>query len=225
MHHGVPLAIVSDRGPQFVSSFWGRVCERLSIQGRLSTAFQPQADGGTERADQEFERCAFTTYAQDNWKDLLPIVAVAINNREAASTGISPFFFTRKAGETFVNRLREATDWTQAAIAAAQALQEEQTNRRRQAAPIYKKDDWVWLNLWNVRTQQPSKKQDMATCLIPSSGRSVTAYGPTRCVHRHTPGVPYRVGPPSGNRPVPIPSRRLLATITVASRWGGGIPR
>lgn len=125
----------------------------------------------------------FTTYAQDNWKDLLPIVAVAINNRDAASTGISPFFFThgyhvdpigideagqlddaltppQKAGETFVNRLREATDWAQAAMASAQALQEEQANRRRQAAPVYKKDDWVWLNLRNVRTQRPSKKLD-----------------------------------------------------------------
>ena len=41
MHHEVPLAIVSDRGPQFVSSFWERVYERLSIQRRLSTAFHP----------------------------------------------------------------------------------------------------------------------------------------------------------------------------------------
>jgi transposase InsO family protein len=135
MHHGIPLAITSDRGPQFVSAFWGRVCERLSIQHCLSTAFHPQIDGATERANQEIERILriFTTYAQDDWKDLLPIVAVAINNRDAASTGISPFFFThgyhvdlisldetsqlqdvltppRIAGETFVNRLREATD-------------------------------------------------------------------------------------------------------------------
>ncbi|KAJ5472084.1 hypothetical protein N7539_008653 [Penicillium diatomitis] len=65
-----------------------------------------------------------------------------------------------KAGETLVNRLREATDWAQAAIASAQDYQEEQANRRRQAAPVYKKDDWVWLNLRNVRTQRPSKKLD-----------------------------------------------------------------
>jgi transposase InsO family protein len=185
MHHGIPLAITSDRGPQFVSTFWGRVCERLSIQRRLSTAFHPQTDGATERANQEVERIlrVFSTYAQDNWKDLLPIVAVAMNNHDAASTGISPFFFTHgyhvdpigldkasqlqdvqtppgMAGEMFVNRLREATDWAQAAIASAQAQQEEQTNRRRQAAPTYRKDDWVWLNLRNVRTQRPSKKLD-----------------------------------------------------------------
>jgi transposase InsO family protein len=135
MHHGVPLAIVSDRGPQFVSAFWTKVCEKLSIQRRLSTAFHPQTDGATERANQEIERIlrVFVTYAQDDWRGLLLIVAIAINNRDAASTGISPFFFTHgyhvdpigldesnqlqdtllrpeTAGETFVNRLREATD-------------------------------------------------------------------------------------------------------------------
>ena len=31
MHHGLPLAITSDRGPQFVSAFWRIVCDRLSI--------------------------------------------------------------------------------------------------------------------------------------------------------------------------------------------------
>ena len=59
-----------------------------------------------------------------------------------------------------MNRLREATDWAQAAIASAQALQEEQSNKRRQAAPVYKKGDWVWLNLRNIRTQRQSKKLD-----------------------------------------------------------------
>jgi hypothetical protein len=185
IYHRILLAITSDHGPQFISAFWGRVCERLSIQHCLLTAFHSQTDSATERANQEIKQILriFTTYAQDDWKDLLLIVAVAINNRDAASTGISPFFFTYGyhvdlisldeasqlqdvltppgiAGETFVNRLREAIDWAQAAITSAQAQQEEQTNQWRQAAPTYKKDDWVWLNLRNVRTQRPSKKLD-----------------------------------------------------------------
>ena len=146
MHHGLPLAIVSDRGPQFVSGFWTQICTRLGIQRRLSTAFHPQTDGSTERMNQEVERLlrVFASYAQDGWSKLLPVVAGAINNRESASTGLSPFFFTHgyhvdpialpdqptpsdknalrvpeRAGETFVERLREATDWVQAAIAVA----------------------------------------------------------------------------------------------------------
>ena len=68
MHHGLPRAITSDRGSQFMGAFWRIVCEKLSIQRRLSTAFHPQSDGATERANQEVERIlrAFTTYTQDN---------------------------------------------------------------------------------------------------------------------------------------------------------------
>ena len=68
----------------------------LKIQRRLLTAFHPQTDGVTERANQEIERIlrAFTAYSQEDWSSLLPIAAVAINNREASSTGLAPFFFT-----------------------------------------------------------------------------------------------------------------------------------
>jgi hypothetical protein len=31
MHHGLPLAIMSDRGPQFISSFWEVICKKLLI--------------------------------------------------------------------------------------------------------------------------------------------------------------------------------------------------
>ena len=39
--HGLPKTIVSDRGPQFAAAFWKRICERLGIDRRLSTAFHP----------------------------------------------------------------------------------------------------------------------------------------------------------------------------------------
>jgi hypothetical protein len=88
-----------------------------------------------ERANQEIEQILriFSTYTQDNWKELLPVVAIAINNRDTGLIGISPFFFTHGyhvdpisldklsqlqsaltqpgvAGETFVNCLWEATN-------------------------------------------------------------------------------------------------------------------
>jgi len=46
--HGLPLTIVSDRGPQFASLFWQQVCSQLGIDQRMSTAFHPQTDGQTE---------------------------------------------------------------------------------------------------------------------------------------------------------------------------------
>ena len=53
--HGLPVAIVSDRGPQFVSALWKRVCQLLGIVRRLSTAYYPKTDGATERMNQTVE--------------------------------------------------------------------------------------------------------------------------------------------------------------------------
>ena len=54
-HHGLPTAIVSDRSTQFVSMLWTEVCRLVKITQRLSTAFHPETDGATERANQELE--------------------------------------------------------------------------------------------------------------------------------------------------------------------------
>ena len=47
--HGLPSSIVSDRGSAFASVTWGRVCQLLGIERRLSSAYHAETDGGTER--------------------------------------------------------------------------------------------------------------------------------------------------------------------------------
>ena len=168
-HYGLPSAIVSDRGPQFVGYMWKRICELLRITRRLSTAYHPETDGATERANQVVEhylRC-YTTYLQDNWASLLPVAMLAINNRNATSTGISPFFLTHgydvdlldlakgqeelrttgsspvARGEAFVAKLKGAVQMAQAAMATAQEVQEEYANRARQVAEQFHVGDKV----------------------------------------------------------------------------------
>ena len=46
--HGLPVTIVSDQGPRFASIFCGKICGRLGIDRRMSTAFHPQTDGQTD---------------------------------------------------------------------------------------------------------------------------------------------------------------------------------
>ena len=48
---GFPEEIISDRGAQFVSHFWKRLCQRLRVKPKFSTAHHPQTDGQTENAN------------------------------------------------------------------------------------------------------------------------------------------------------------------------------
>jgi len=54
--HGLPSSIISDRGSLFTSDFWKQVTEVLGISHNLSTAFYPQTDGQTERANATLEQ-------------------------------------------------------------------------------------------------------------------------------------------------------------------------
>ncbi|KAI1000108.1 Transposon Ty3-G Gag-Pol polyprotein [Podosphaera aphanis] len=184
-HHGLPIDIVSDRGTQWVNVFWKRVCEQLNITRRLSTAFHPQTDGSTERMNQELQQFirVFCSYEQTNWKDLLPHAELAINNRSASSTKISPFFLTHgfhlepielvseptqskdsdnpvARGERLVAKLKDAREFAEAAIAAAQQNYEQYANYHRVPAHRFRAGDKVWLHLKNIKTDRPSKKFD-----------------------------------------------------------------
>jgi transposase InsO family protein len=53
--HGVPKKILSNRGTQFTSKFWGRLHETLDTQLRFSSTYHPQTDGQTERGNQILE--------------------------------------------------------------------------------------------------------------------------------------------------------------------------
>jgi hypothetical protein len=183
--HWIPKSIVSDRGPQFVNAMWARICQLLQIDRRLSTAYHPETDGATERRNQEVEVYlrAFVAYNQADWNRWLPLAQIALDNKPASTTGVSPFFLThgynatpiatteelqetedtndpRTIGEAIVRKLQDAQEFAQAAMAAAQQTQEQYANRRRQASWSFKVGDKVWLNLRNITTQRPSKKLD-----------------------------------------------------------------
>lgn len=182
-HHGPPTAIVSDRGTQFVSLMWKRICSLMKITRRLSTAFHPETDGSTERMNQELEaylRC-FVSYYQDDWEQLLPIAMLAINGRTSSITGISPFFATHgyniepieveetlrttgntpvAKGEALISRLQDATETAQTMMAAAQEKYETYANEYRQPAEQFHVGDKVWLRLHNIVTDRPCKKLD-----------------------------------------------------------------
>ena len=69
----------------------------MKIKRKLSTAYHPETDGATERMNQVVEQFlrAFCNMAQDDWGPLCCAAQLAINNRPATATGMSPFFLTQ----------------------------------------------------------------------------------------------------------------------------------
>ncbi|KXZ40924.1 hypothetical protein GPECTOR_1291g539 [Gonium pectorale] len=90
---GMPKSIVSDRDPRFTSTFWRTLFELSGTKLKMSTAYHPQTDGQTERANRTVEEMLrhYVSATQDNWCDLLPQLEFAYNSSVQASTGFSPF--------------------------------------------------------------------------------------------------------------------------------------
>jgi len=67
--HGIPKKIISDRAPQFASTFMGELCKALGIKRAMSMAYHPQTDGQTERINQEIKvfLTHYINYRQDDW--------------------------------------------------------------------------------------------------------------------------------------------------------------
>lgn len=184
-NHGLPDAIVSDRGSQFTGGLWTEVCKTLGIVRRLSTAFHPQTDGATERVNSTLEVYLriYSSYGQTDWEPLLAIAELALNSRDATSTGVSPFFLShgyhprvvdiegevldpiipsnpRESGQKIVHTIQAATDWAISSMAYAQQSMEAQANKKRGETETYKVGDKVWLNMRNVLTKRKNKKLD-----------------------------------------------------------------
>jgi len=98
--HGLPISIVSNRGPQFTSRFWVKFQEAMGTKVQLSTAFHPQTDGQFERTIQILEdmlRACVMDFGV-GWSKFLPLVEFAYNNSYQASIEMAPYeaFYGRK---------------------------------------------------------------------------------------------------------------------------------
>jgi len=91
--HGVPVSIVSDRDPRFVSRFWKGLQQAMGTELSLSTAYHPETDGQSERTIQTLEdllRFCVIDF-EGSWEDQLPLVEFTYNNSYQASIGMAPY--------------------------------------------------------------------------------------------------------------------------------------
>lgn len=73
-HHGLPRAIVSDRDVLFTSTFWTHLHKLIGVELHLSSAYHPESDGSTERANRTVTQMLRQCIAPDqrDWVIKLP---------------------------------------------------------------------------------------------------------------------------------------------------------
>lgn len=91
---GVPLYIVTDRGPQFEAEFFSRVAKVVGFHRLRTTAYHPQTNGKIERAHRTLK--AILKARGESWLESLPLALLAMRI-SPNDNGISAF--TRLIGE------------------------------------------------------------------------------------------------------------------------------
>ncbi|KAG8725221.1 hypothetical protein FRC09_005676 [Ceratobasidium sp. 395] len=174
--HGLPNKTISDRGPNFNSKFLKQLYARLNIQPHFSTAYRPQTDGQSERANQMVEGYLrhYISHRQDDWVALLPLAEFAYNNGVNSSTGKSPFYACYSfhprfavgdnsigdvpAADDRANWLQSNYDELKAALDLSNEKIKEFYDRKHRAPEDIKVGAKVWLSSKDITTNRPSKK-------------------------------------------------------------------
>jgi hypothetical protein len=176
-YHGMPRIIISDRDTRFTSGFWRSFCKRLTLDHRYSTAFHPQTDGQTERANRVIEEVIrhFIDGTHKNWEDLLPLIAFAMNNAKSSTTGETPFYLNygthprtpQNLGlpegkipslEVVFQDMHDTLTRIRSLMIAAQDRQKSYADARFRQPHKFKPDDLVMLSTKNINFAFGKKK-------------------------------------------------------------------
>lgn len=86
-----PRVIISYRDSRFTSTFWKEFMKLLKVMTNISTAFDPQTDGQSERAFRTFHGIllCFIKQTQKDWKRHLPGLNFFYNNHQNDEKNIS----------------------------------------------------------------------------------------------------------------------------------------
>lgn len=183
--HGLPERTYSDRGPQFNAKFLTKLYSLLGIEPRFSTAYHPQTDGQSERANQSIEQYLriYTSHRQDDWDKWLSLGEFAYNNTKNSSIGMTPFqadlgripsyapkLFNKQrvevpASADWVKKKQQAEEEIQAALRMAADEHKRYYDQKTTEDVPYEPGEKVWLTRKDtltgkeaITTTRPSQK-------------------------------------------------------------------
>lgn len=174
--HGMPRIIITDRDERFLSNFWRALFNVVGTELRYSTAYHPQTDGQSERANRTLEDYLrhYTSPRQDDWDDYLDLAEFAINNSVNPSTGYTPFFLTYGSNpaslldhstealvpkaQEFLENMTDALQHAKTKLHEAQTRQAIQANKHRRNV-TFQVGDKVRLSTTNLKLPSTMTKK------------------------------------------------------------------
>jgi len=184
--HGLPDSIVSDRDPKFTSKFWRETHRILGTKLMMSTAFHPQTDGATERANRSVGQILriMVEPNQTDWVDKIPLAEFAINSNISSSTGFAPFELNygymptliggitpmekAKPGvKRFVTQALSNLEMAHDAILESRVTQTYQANRRRRPEMPFAVGDKAYLSTENLNLPKGRSRKLMPKFIGP----------------------------------------------------------
>ncbi|RZB98082.1 Transposon Ty3-G Gag-Pol polyprotein isoform B [Glycine soja] len=211
--HGIPISIVSDRDPTFLSNFWQELFKLQGTKLKMSTVYHPETDGQTEvlnRTVETYLRC-FSSEQPKTWVDFIPWAEYWYNTSFHTAAQSTPFeivygrpppTITRFIpGETLVEAVAqdlmdrdEALKQLKHHLERAQSLMVKHANNHRRPHDI-NVGDWVYLKI------RPHRQGSMPPRLHPKL--TARFYGPY-LVMRQVGAVAFQLQLPSEARIHPV---------------------
>ena len=177
--HGLPRTLITDRDSRFTSTFWKELCKLLDMKQGLSTAYHPETDGQTERANRVLEEVLrhYVSPHQDNWDKLLPLAEFAVNNAWQESVHSTPFYLnygqhpltpTSITTDTRVPGALEYSMGIQAHVSkarelllAAQQRQKQYADQRRSQEEVFTIGQKVLLSTKHLPLKGPAERKKL----------------------------------------------------------------
>ena len=91
-NYGVPTAVTTDRGSQFMSSLWTQMLTQWGVKALATTAYHPQANGLVERLHRRLKEAllALCPDSPELWYWKLPMALLAVRTTLKPDLGASP---------------------------------------------------------------------------------------------------------------------------------------